>query len=91
MRQAHRLRILPRPFHDRKIDGLGAHGALAGREVPSQRVSLELGMRQNATQIRMAFELDPEHVVRFAFGPVRSFPDIDHTVDRWHPPPVPAL
>ena len=44
-------------------------------------MSLELRVRQDAPQIRMAFELDSEHVERFALRPVRAFPDVDGAVD----------
>ena len=82
MRQAHRLRIFFRAFDDRQVDRLRAHRALARRKIFSQRMPFKLRMRQDAPQIGMSFELDPEHVESFALRPVRAFPDVDGGVDR---------
>ena len=82
MIDAHRFGVFLGAFDHGQIDRLGAHGALAGREVASQRMTFKLRMRQNAAQIRMALELNSEHVERFALRPVRALPHIDDAVDR---------
>ena len=60
-----------------------ARRALAGRKIFSKRMAHKLRMSQDSPQIRMTFELDAEHVVGFAFGPVGAFPDVDGGVDGW--------
>src|SRR3954470_22216393 len=44
---------------------------LAHRIVLAQREALELGVHQEALQIRVPFEIEPEHVVEIALPPVR--------------------
>ena len=55
-----------------------------------KRMSFELRMRQNSPQVRMAFELDAEHVERFALGPVGAFPDVDGADRSWDRRRAPA-
>src|SRR5678815_2579752 len=83
MVDAHRFCVLSGSLHNWKIDRLRTHRSLAGRKVSAKRMTFELGMSQKTPQIGMAFELNAEHVERFALRPVRAFPHIDHAVDCW--------
>src|ERR1700722_18715786 len=55
--------------------------ALVIEVVLAQRMSFERIVHQDAPQVRMALEDDPEHVEAFALEPVRRAPHSNHAVD----------
>src|SRR5688572_16104959 len=82
MRDSHRLGVLPCSFDNGQIHSLGALCSLARRKVLSQSMSDKLRMRQDSPQIRVAVKSDAEHVPRFTFGPICTFPDTDGGIYR---------
>src|SRR4051812_8219858 len=54
--------------------------AARGKERLAERMAGEGLLEEDAPQIRMSVELDAEHVVRLALGPVRALPYRD---ERW--------
>ena len=53
----------------------GIHLGGAGRVLLAQGVPLPKGWRKDAVEIRMAFEVDPEHVVGLALVPIGGGPN----------------
>ena len=53
----------------------GVHLRGAGRMLLAQRMPFPQGRRENAVKVRMAFEVDPEHVVGLALVPIGSRPN----------------
>jgi len=81
--EAHALvRAERRQFFDVFHLAVGHEGlGFLGRVVLAQRVPLELRIQQDASQVGVPHELDAEHVVRLALGPVGRAPQLGERLD----------